>query len=361
MRKITLIIFVLLSVLQQAVGYVHPGGMHPKKQLDFVKKKVQQKQQPYYDAYRQLIAHADSALQEKTNALADFNVPGYYTDAKMHRINSKVLQTDGFNAYACALAYQLSGEKKYAEKSLAFLMAWANTNTTYSNADGSLVMAYSGTSMIMAAELLLPYKGWPAKDKEKFMGWARNVYRKAANEIRTRKNNWADWGRYGSILTAFLLDDKAEVAENIRLIKSDLFHKIAPDGHMPEEVKRQGNGIWYTYFSLAPITAAAWVAYQADGTNLFAYQEGGKSIKSALDYLFHYNQHPDQWKWFQNPRPGTPQAWPGNLLEAMHGIYKDEKYSAYVKAARPISYPTHHFAWTFPTLTKPFLTHEGEK
>jgi hypothetical protein len=219
-----------------------------------------------------------------------------------------VLQADAFNAYACALAYGLSGEKKYADRSLDFLMAWANTNTGYSNDDGSLVMAYSGTALINAAELLYHYQGWKEKDKETFFSWAKNVYRKAANEIRTKKNNWADWGRLGSILTAHLLDDEAEVAENIRLIKSDLFHKIAEDGHMPEEVKRQGNGIWYTYFSLAPITAACWVALQAEGTNLFTYQEEGRSIKSALDYLYHHNQHPEQWKWFENPRPGSPNT-----------------------------------------------------
>ena len=360
MRSVRLLIFVFLclALSQSAAAYEHPGGMHPIKQIDFVKKKVKQKEQPYFQAYQQLIAEADSALQAEDHALADFNVPGYYRDAVTHRTNSKVLQTDAFNAYACALAYQLSGKKKYADKSLDFLMAWADKNKKYSNADGSLVMAYSGTAMIISAELLYNYKGWKAADKEKFMGWAKNVYRKAADEIRTRKNNWADWGRLGSILTAYLLDDKAEVAENIRLIKSDLFHKIAPDGHMPEEVRREANGIWYTYFSLAPITAASWIAYQADGTNLFTYQEDGRSIKTALGYLLYHSQHPDQWKWFQNPHPGKPSSWPGNLLEAMYPIYKDEKFDAYVKNVRPLYYPTHHFAWTFPTLMKPYLTYD---
>ena len=359
MPKISFLTFLLLFLLLpfSALPYEHPGGMHPKRQLEFVKKQLKQKKQPYYAAYLQLLGHADSALLKNTNALPDFNVPGFYKNAELHRANSKVLQNDAFNAYACALAYALSGEKKFADKSLDFLMAWATTNTGYSNDDGSLVMAYSGTAFINAAELLYHYKGWPEKDREKFLSWARNVYRKAANEIRTKKNNWDDWGRLGSILTAHLLDDKAGIAENIRLIKSDLVHKIEADGHMPEEVRRQGNGIWYTYFSLAPITAAYWVALQTDGTNLFAYQEEGRSIKEALDYLYYHNQHPGEWKWFQNPRTGSPDSWPGNLFEAMHGIYGDEKYAAFVKEARPLSYPYHHFAWTFPTLMKPYLAY----
>ncbi|CAN5833288.1 hypothetical protein BH24BAC1_BH24BAC1_35240 [soil metagenome] len=350
-----LVLFFLLPLYSFALE--HPGGMHPKKQIAFVKKQIKQKQQPFYGAYLQLLAYADSAFDQNIHALPDFNVPGYYVDPAMHRANSKSLQSDAFNAYACALAFGLSGKEKYAKRSLDFLNAWATTNTRYSTDDGSLVMAYSGTAMMMAAELLYNYKGWRPEEREMYFTWVRNVYRKAANEIRTKKNNWADWGRFGSILSAHLLDDQAEITENIRLIKSDLFHKIAEDGHMPEEVRRQGNGIWYTYFSLAPITAACWVALQAEGTNLFTYQEGGRSIKTALDYMLHHNQHPDQWKWFENPRTGSPHSWPGNLLEAMHGIYRDENYSSFVKEARPIIYPFHHFAWTFPTLMKPYLVY----
>jgi len=248
----------------------HPGGMHPQAQLDFVKNKIKDKQQPYYDAYLQLISYADTAFQHPTHALADFSVPGYYVDAINHRKNSLSLQSDAFDAYACALAYQLTGKKKYADESLKFLQSWADLNTKYSNADGSLVMAYSGTAMVISAELLSNYKGWKPADKEKFITWVKDVYRKSANEIRNRKNNWADWGRFGSILSAYFLDDTTEINENSRLIKSDLFDKIADDGHMPHETVRGNNGIWYTYFSLAPITAACWVAYNATGENVFS-------------------------------------------------------------------------------------------
>ena len=360
MQASRFLIFSLLLLLLylKAVAYPHPGGMHPQTQIDFVKQQIQQQSQPYYNAYLQLRAYADSALQHQHHALADFSVPGYYVNPEEHRRNSKSLQSDAFDAYASALAYQLTGEPPYAEKAMDFLMAWANINTQYSEFDGSLVMAYSGTAMIMAAELLLPYEGWSAQDKKQFFSWVTNVYRKAADEIRHRKNNWADWGRLGSILSAHLLDDTAQVAENIRLMESDLFHKIAEDGHMPEEVRREKNGIWYTYFSLAPITAAAWVALQAEGTNLFTLQENDKSIKAALDYMLYHNQHPEEWKWFENPRTGSPDSWPSNLLEAMQSIYGDEEYGAYVAEARPLSYPLHHFAWTFPTLMKPMMSYE---
>jgi hypothetical protein len=211
-------------------------------------------------------------------------------------------------------------------------------------------MAYSGTAMIMAAELLLDYKKWTPDEREKFFVWVKDVYLKACNEIRTRKNNWADWGRLGSVLCAQLLDNEAEMAENVGLIKSDLFHKIADDGHMPEETRREKNGIWYTYFSLAPITSSMYVIYNSTGENLFTSVEGEKSLKKALDYLFYYNQHPDEWTWFKDPRPGSSSSWPGNLFEALSGIYNEPAWARYAETSRPICYPKHHFAWSFPTL-----------
>jgi hypothetical protein len=226
-------------------------------------------------------------------------------------------------------------------------------NTVYSDADGVLVMTYAGTGLVIAGELLYNYEGWNATDKAKFFQWVTNVHMKASNEIKTRANNWGDWGRLGAILTAHLLDNTQQLESTIALIKSDLFHKIAQDGHMPEETVRGANGIWYTYFSLAPMTAACWVAYQTTKENLFTnYSQGNASIKLALDYLYYYNLHPDQWPWFKNPNQGSPSSWPGNLLEVMGSLYNDSRFTDYVKPARPIIYPTHHYAWTFPTLMK---------
>jgi hypothetical protein len=329
-----------------------PGGMHPQSQIKFVKKQIREKKQPYSDGYAELIKYAERAKGHDTQALADFQVPGYYKDSTNHRKNSKALQSDSFDAYACALAYQLSGDKKYAAEAIRFLNAWAGLNKSYSDHDGSLVMAYSGTGMVIAAELLSDYKGWKNEDRQAFFVWVKEVYRKSTNEIRNRKNNWADWGRFGSILSASLLDDEAEIKENIRLIKSDLFDKIAADGHMPHETARGANGIWYTYFSLAPITAASWVAYNETGEDIFNYTQDNRSIKMALDYLHYFNTNSHEWKWFQKPNLGAPGKWPGNLLEAMSGIYNDHHFSNYVEAARPICYDNHHFAWTFPTLMK---------
>ncbi len=336
-------------------------SMHPFSQIAFVKKQIKEKQEPYLTAYRQLLYYADSIQALPQHALKDFAVPGFYDKPKEHQKNSLSIQQDAFGAYCSALAYQLSGQKKYGEKACFFLNAWAYTNTKYSEHDGVLVMSYSGSGLLMAAELMSDTKIWTSKDKTAFKAWVLQVYQKAANEIRIHKNNWADWGRLGSLLAASFLEDKAEVLQNVQLIKSDLFSKIASDGHMPLEVVRGNNGIWYTYFSLAPMTAACWLVYNLTGENLFVLESNGASIKKALDYLLYYNDHPTEWKWDDHANVGSHSGWPDNLLEAMAGIYHDDSFVRYIEGSRPHIYPTHHFAWSFSTLMPLSLNRYKEK
>jgi hypothetical protein len=362
-KKGFLVIFFLLIFYHPDFAFVHPGGMHSKAQIRFVRQKIKQKSEPYYSAFRQLLDITDSALFREHHALADFSIPGYYKIPAEHIRNSKSLATDAFEAYACALAWQLGREEKYAKRALYFINAWSTINKGYSESDGQLVMSYTGTALVMAAEMMVHYPGWRNEDKILFKEWLVNVYRKATNEIRNKKNNWADWGRFGSSLTAYYLDDSAEMNENIRLFKSDIFDKVAEDGHMPQETRRGANGIWYTYFSLAPMTAMAWVAYNATGENLFVLEENGRTVKNAVDYLLFYNQHPGEWKWFENPAYGSPKDtfsgldvetnlsfWPANLIEAMSGIFNDVSYVSYVAPYRPLCYEKHHYAWVFTTL-----------
>lgn len=338
-----------------------PGvhNMHPLEQLRHVKYNIVRRIEPYHTAYRKLIGDADAIIDQgqEDNAIVDFHIPGYYTDPDTHRANVAGMVSDSYAAYATALAYRLSGDKKYGEKAVYFLKAWYTTNKTYSGSDGALAMTRAGCGLMIAAELMTDTKLWGAVEQAQFNRWVKDVYQKSGNSIRNRKNNWADWGRYASILSASLTENRAEANENVRLMKSDLFVKIAPDGHMPEEVGRNADGTWYTYFSLSPLTAAAWIAYNMTGENILTMESStGASIEKAIDYLLYYVERPTEWPWHSNPTKGNPAKWPGNLVEALYGIYKNPAYTNYVRGSRPIVYHDHHFTWTFPTLMPLSLT-----
>ncbi|MCH5600765.1 alginate lyase family protein [Niabella ginsengisoli] len=335
-------------------------GMHPASQINAVKNFINAKDKNTISAFEQMIVSANAALTMQHHALADFSVPGFYKDSATHRSNSLSIQKDGFAAYNCALAWRLTGEEKYRKKAVYFLDAWSTINKKYSQNDGSLVMAYSGTSFMMAAQLLKPSKKWETASRESFNQWLNNVYLHAANKIKKGHNNWGDWGCFGALLATSYLNDTAAFAENVQLLKKGIIDKISEDGHMPAETKRGGNSIWYTYFSLAPITASCWVVYTNTGENLFQLEQDGKSIKKALDYLLQYHENPGKWPWAKNPvtqvdnhRLGPVGVWPYNLFEAMHGIYQDKNFKKFADKEAPIIYPDHHYAWVFPSLMQP--------
>jgi len=351
MKFLTLFLSVLVlfactnepSAIDMPWDYPKDCCMHPEMQITFVKTQISEENEPYYSAFLQLIYYADLALNISSNVPTDYYVPGAYDDYANHVIDSKPLQDDAFNAYCTALAYTLTKEEKYGLKACYFLDAWAIQNKSYSGHDGSLCMCYSGSGLLIAAELMKESEIW--SQKIQFKSWVENVYQKAAKNNRTLENNWGDWGVFASLLAASFTENQAELLENIRLLKSR-FNNISADGSIPAEVARGDNGIWYTYFALAPFTASCWCIYNLTGENLFQ----NSSLKKALDYLLYYTQNPKEWKWYNNPVQGSPNSWPGNLFEAMYGVYHDNNYLQYVKNYRPIIYPIHHFVWTFPTL-----------
>lgn len=328
--------------------------MHPITQINDVKSQINKKSEPVYSAYKQLIMLADSLLLTNHHAVEDFSVPGFYSDKEGQRAMAKKLHADAFAAYCTALAYTLNGDQKYASKALYFINSWATINKKYSDFDGPVVLSYAGAGLMIAAELLKNDPLWTKNDRDHFKTWTVKVYQKATHFLRERPNNIADWSRFANLLSANFLDDQKELSFTIALIKADLFEKIAADGHLIEEVKRGEKGLWYTYFSLAPLTASMWCIYNATGENLFAAKKDGKSIKQAIDYLYYYNQHPTEWPWFKNPDVDIPDrtagVWPSNLFEAMKDIYLTPEFDSYLSIYRPMVYKKNHFAWTFPTL-----------
>ena len=223
-------------------------------------------------------------------------------------------------------------------------------------------MADAGVGLVLAAELMTDYDGWEKGQRAQFTEWLRNVYLKSCERIVGKSNNWGDWGVLGCIASHYFLDDALGLDADIERIRKTINHAIEADGHMPAETRRDKNGIWYTYFAIAPLTAACQIAYNARAVDLFHYKgKEGAGIEQALDYLLQYSREPQKWPHYRGedlylPKPGR---WPGNLFEAMSGIYGKLEYEAWVEDARPIMVHGHHYAWAIPTLLRTVPPHKG--
>lgn len=344
--------------------FAHPGGMHTRAQLAELRQlKADASRRP---AYGRLLAEADRALAGSFPAAADFHQPSYYRHPDEPG-SKPALTATADAAYALALAYQLGGGKRYAEKSAAVLRQWAAVNRSVSGYDGDLVFCYAGLPMILAADLLSDFNGWRTEDRHAFKAWVNRVFLKSADRIKGRANNWGDWGTFASIAARHFLDDRAGVAADVERLKLRIAREIAADGELPRENRRTNSGMWYTYFALAPMTGAANIARNATGIDLFHYAApNGRTIKLALDRFFRYCRDPKSWPY---RRPGglygrlynllypsapeiklpAPYDWPGNLYEAMSGIYGEKDWEDWVRPHRPLRGGR---AWLHPTLTR---------
>jgi hypothetical protein len=336
-----------------AVRLAAPGGFYTPAQIAYVTAKIHAHEQPWASAYDQLLASVGRVHTRQQHAMSMYNVPGYYQDRAGFFAATGGITGDADAAYVLALAYRLGDSPADADAAQRLLTAWARANTTVTGYDGQLSMAEVGVGFIIAAELLSDYPGWADADRAAFKQWVRTVYlAQAVNPIKDRKNNWGDWGTFGAVTAADYLGDSAGVAAEAARLEQHIDSSIAPDGRMPEETARGSGGIWYTYFALAPLTAAANVVRNAGGPNLFGPSTPyGARVGQALAYLFSALQNPQAWSFGANPKVPQPnETWGYDLFEAMGNEYGNAQWMAYAATRRPIMNPGHHYAWTFPTL-----------
>ena len=339
-----------------AEGFEHPGGLHSKQQIETTRKQVALGVQPWADACRSLLAEAAANLQKEPQPMADFSVPGFYVDPRGHRDIMGRLSEDAWVAYSCAVAYQVAtGESRvrYGDKAIQVITAWATVNMRTGNVDGDLAMVDAGVGLVLAGELMTDYDRWSVKQRKTFSKWVRTVFLTSSMRIVERRNNWGDWGVFGCAAAHHFLDDAAGLDHDMEHIRRKIDQSIAADGSMPLELNRKSNGMWYTYFALAPLTAACQIAVNGRGVNLFHFKgTDGAGIETALDYLLRYCKAPDKYPQYKTAVMGSGSAdgWPGNLFEAMSGIYDRPDYANWMKHGRPVMVHGHHYAWTVPTL-----------
>ncbi|WP_439482186.1 alginate lyase family protein [Cyclobacterium plantarum] len=281
----------------------------------------------------------------------------YFTDSLMHaasqwqelsgevivhgRSSSDPIQissTGGKLVYGTALAWHLTGEEKYAEKSRELILDLTDTygyrndaeDSFHWGAQGILNLARGGTPYIYAADLLESWSGWSEKDKLRYQIWLRDImYPKVAWASRWRKNNWGVAGSFSSALIAWYLRDQPdwqlkEISPKVqklspneafashnryqigRLLTSDEWKMdgkvelwgILPNGAIPEEIRRgddpidgdhlpsDGSGTHYTMTFIEHLTAHAEFLRRQGDTRLYDHiaKDGSGSLLQA--YLF---------------------------------------------------------------------------
>ncbi|WP_375582132.1 alginate lyase family protein [Cyclobacterium xiamenense] len=291
------------------------------------------------------------------------------------RSSSSPIQLSSIGAklvYGTALAWHLTGEEKYAQKSRSLILDLTDTHgyrndaepTFHWGAQGILNLARGGTPYIYAADLLESWSGWNREDKRSYQIWLRDVmYPKVAWASRWRKNNWGVAGSFSAALIAWYLMDhpkweleeispkrqklspeKAFASHNQyqigRLLTTEEWKMdgkvavwgILPNGAIPEEIRRgddpidgdhlpsAGSGTHYTMTYIEHLTAhAAFLRRQGDN-RLYDHvaNDGSGSLLQA--YLFVIDN------------PKKSHCFTSNRINALYLAYDYYRHPAMLKA-----------------------------
>ena len=164
--KVGIVFFCLMMtiLLIQEVNahdtFTHPGIYSTKAQLDFVKQKIEQGEEPWKSAFNKLLESDPTSREPNPRVI----VPGSNDPNERSEMDNMTL--DGSHAYASALLFYFTGDKKYADYSIEVLNAWR----IYEGGGMYLYTTWAASHFINAAELMkhTPGSGWKEADIKTF-------------------------------------------------------------------------------------------------------------------------------------------------------------------------------------------------
>ena len=268
-----------------AKPFVHPGLLHSRVELEFIKQKVAAGEEPWKTAWEKLRASASASLDHKPRPRAEV-VRGPYNNPN---IGSSELSGDASAAYTHALQWSLTGNEAHAKKAIELLNAWSATLKTVSGHDTKLLIGMTGVSFCNAAELMRhAYTGWLKPDQERFERLIREIlYPPIKDFFPAANGNWDASMIQTMLAMGVFLEDRAMFQRAV-----DYYLKGEGNGAIRNyfnafgECQESGRDQAHTQMGLGYLGCAAEMAWK-QGVDLY----GASSNRLALgfEYTAKYN------------------------------------------------------------------------
>ena len=173
MMKAILFLAIQLMALVCQAQFSHPGMLHNSADLELVRQKVNNGEEPWKSAYADL-QNSDMASLNWVAKPVDNVVVGYYS---LPNIGGTAFWNDGDAAYSLTLRWYISQDKAYAEKAIEILNAWSSTMDSITHDNRKWHLGTGGITFLNAAEIIRhTYKGWKKKDQQAFENLVLNFW-----------------------------------------------------------------------------------------------------------------------------------------------------------------------------------------
>ena len=168
--------------------FTHPGILHSRAELDFVRAKVAEGQEPWKAAWEALRREPVSSLTWKPKPAADV-VRGPYNNPD---IGGTDLMRDAAAAYSHAIQWYVTSERAHADKAIEILDAYATRLKSIGGHDAKLLAGMVGINFANAAEIIRHTSaGWSDAEQQVFALLLGNVlYPIIKDFYPTANGNW---------------------------------------------------------------------------------------------------------------------------------------------------------------------------
>jgi len=242
-----------------------------------------------------------------------------------------------------SLAWYITGEKKYADKSAGLLRTWFLNESTKMNPHLEYGQAIPGVntgrgiglietvaliSIADAASLLQGSGSWTEADHlslqkwySQFLNWM--LTSKNGKDEHAAKNNHGTWYYAQVIDFALFTGDTNKAKQLVEESKKRLDSQLTKEGKQPLELERT-NGLGYSTMNLRGWFTVATLAKKT-GTDLWNYKTPQNvNIRAAFDWLLPYALGEKKWEYQQISKYNRAEVYP--LLLQAYNEFKDEKY-----------------------------------
>ncbi|WP_207532303.1 alginate lyase family protein [Desertivirga arenae] len=252
------------------------------------------------DIVKEFESRAEKALTDAPDPIKLIQSQGLLmgNPAKMSSLKSL---GDVNKIFALSLMYRLKGERKYLNKAVEFLKAWARENKP----DGNPINETKLEDLVFGYDLIR--KALSINDRKLIDAWLDAMATAEVNHPSgkgnkgTAVNNWNSHRiKMMTMINYVLKEGKYDkIVENE--LNRQLEVNLNPDGSTHDFYER--DALNYHIFSVEPLLKTAIVIQRATGKNYFTIESSkGGSIKKSTDFLVPFMTGAKTHKEFQNSK-----------------------------------------------------------
>jgi hypothetical protein len=226
-------------------GFIHPGVMVNKAELDLIKSRVAQGVQPQASAFSAAQSSSYGSLSytphpwQTVDCGASSNPDFGCTDEK----------NDSAAAYTQALLWYITGNTTYAQNAVKIMNAWSSTLTGgHTNSNAPLETAWTATNWARGGEIIrYTYTGWAAANVTTFENMLKNQYLPYIINGSCSNGNWELSMVDSLVNVGVFLDDKATFNTGLSLWRSRVpaYFYLTSDGSGPKLPGHCSLPSWY--------------------------------------------------------------------------------------------------------------------